>query len=151
MLKNLLLLVGGALIGVAVYHFLFAKLGATPPTAGPSYETAITVAQGRSMVETSRSAPAYASLKTETNEQLKALNLSMSAINTMSGFYGSRMTGLRIYPIFKTGKTPGEYSFSMVVVPTSGNESTNNDLLTDNYMYEYSRPCPRLCDTGGGL
>jgi hypothetical protein len=143
MLRNILILLLGIAIGAAAYA-LISGMGEVDP--GPSYETAITVDQGRALVRQSREKPEYASLKNESGIQLKSMLLSKAALLKMMSTASDRFAGIRLYPIFKANKQNLGNSFSIVVVPFAKERSGDfRDILVDNAMFDYLNPCPNAC------
>jgi hypothetical protein len=147
MLRNILILLLGIAIGALAYA-LIAGMGEVDP--GPSYETAITVAQGKALVRTSRELPEYATLKNESGEQLQSLLLSKAALLTMMSHAKDGFAGIRLYPIFKSSKLRPNNNFSLVVVPFAKDANGNfRDVLVDNIMFDYLNPCPSACPITG--
>jgi hypothetical protein len=146
MLRSILILLLGVAIGAATYA-LISRTGEVDP--GPSYERAITVAEGRDLVIQSREKPEYAMLKNESGEQLKSLVLSKAALLNMMSHVSDKFAGIRLYPIFK-GKGQGVNNFSLVIVPFTKEKSGEFvDVLHDNFMYDYLNPCPNACPKVG--
>lgn len=146
MLKNILILLLGAVIGAAAYA-LISDMGHVDP--GPSYETAISIEQARSLIRSSRATVEYGTLRTESNEQLKSLLLSKAALLNMMSHAKDNFAGIRLYPIFKSNGEIKGNNFSMVVVPFGKTASGFSDILMDNVMYDYLNPCPNACPTLG--
>ncbi len=146
MLKNILILLLGAAIGAAAYA-LISDMGHVDP--GPSYETAISIEQARSLIRSSRATAEYSTLRTESNEQLKSLMLSKAALLNMMSQTKDNFAGIRLYPIFKgNGQTKGN-NFSLVIVPFARTSSGITEILMDNVIYDYLNPCPNACPTLG--
>jgi ABC-type antimicrobial peptide transport system permease subunit len=147
MLRSILILLLGIAIGAAAYA-LISGMGEVDP--GPSYETAITVAQGKALVRASRELPEYATLKNESGEQLQSLLLSKAALLTMMAHAKDGFAGIRFYPIFKSSKQRPNNNFSLVVVPFAKESNGNfKDILVDNIMFDYLNPCPSACPITG--
>ncbi len=146
MLKNILILLLGAVIGAAAYA-LIGEIGTVDP--GPSYETAISVDQARSLVRLSREKVEYSSLRTESNEQLKSLMLSKAALLNMMSHAKDNFAGIRLYPIFKSNGNTKVNNFSLVIVPFAKTSAGFSEILVDNVIYDYLNPCPNACSTLG--